>query len=284
MNNWKRAILILIWCFITLLLGAHIRFTSGQENEPIACVTGFGIMIISSTLAYRVIKQPASKTCLYFIASFFLLDLTVRFLEGFSNSYFSLFRLVYFPLGIITGYLLYNKRWKLSILIAASITIVTFFFQTRYIKPYLHYLNFHTSTGMVNLSTPLSWKMHTVNGDTITNNDLKEKIILLDFWYTSCGVCFRKFPTLQQLYDSLGHRKDLAFYAVNIPWRRDTPGLAMQLIKKRGYTFPIAIGDQLLASSFGIETYPTLVVIKDQRVVFFGDIDLLKKRLPEILR
>lgn len=284
MKNWKTGVLILIWCFITLLLGAQVRFRSGIENEPIVCITGFGIMIISSLLAYQFIKQPAAKTCLYFIASFFFLDLTVRFIEGFSDSYFSLFRLIYFPLGITAGYLLYNKRWKPVMLITAIMLIATFFFQTRYIKPYVHYLNFHTSTGLVNRPEPALWNMYTTAGGTISDNELKGKTIILDFWYTSCGVCFRKFPVLQQLYDSLGHRKDLAFYAVNIPWRRDTPGMAMELIKERGYTFPVAMGSQPLASSFGVETYPTLVVVKDQRVVFFGDIDLFKERLPDILR
>jgi len=284
MSSWKKFISVLLWCFATLLLIAQFAYRLGAENEPIVCIIGFVIMLLSSVAAYKIIKQPTFTTFLSFMISFFFLDLFIRFMEGFSNGYFSLFRLIYEPLGICVGYLLFTRRWRLAVFITSFIAIVTYVFQVYYIKPYIHFLNFHNATGLTARPEPATWIMQTPNGTVITNKELQGKTVLLDFWYTSCAVCFKKFPSLQQLYDSLGHRNDLVFYAVNIPWRNDTPGLATHLIKKRGYTFPVTIGNLSLASSFGVEVYPTLVVIKNQRIVFFGDIDALKKRLPDILK
>jgi peroxiredoxin len=43
----------------------------------------------------------------------------------------------------------------------------------------------------------------TINGDTIQLAELRERVVLLDFWATDCAPCWREFPHLRALHGSL---------------------------------------------------------------------------------
>jgi len=44
------------------------------------------------------------------------------------------------------------------------------------------------------------FELQTLNGKVITSNELKGKIILLDFWDTHCGPCIKLMPHMEKLY------------------------------------------------------------------------------------
>lgn len=56
---------------------------------------------------------------------------------------------------------------------------------------------------------------------SISLQNYKGKLILLDFWATWCTNCIVKFPTLDSLQQQYG--KQLQVILVNTPFRKDTP-------------------------------------------------------------
>ena len=65
-------------------------------------------------------------------------------------------------------------------------------------------------------------KLLDFKNDTFTLKSLKEKIIILDFWYSRCGICFTQFAKFQELKDFYNNDKDILLATVNIPYSKDS--------------------------------------------------------------
>ncbi|WP_354570434.1 TlpA disulfide reductase family protein [Glaciihabitans sp. UYNi722] len=74
----------------------------------------------------------------------------------------------------------------------------------------------------------------TEDGMPLTLGDYKGKVVVVNFWYATCGPCRAEAPTLQGLYQKY-QDKGVAFVGVNI---FDQPDQALSFEKKYGITYP----------------------------------------------
>lgn len=108
----------------------------------------------------------------------------------------------------------------------------------------------------------------TTTGETFTLSEaLKEKkAVLINFWYTSCSWCVTEFPLMQAAYEK--YQDDLAIIALDNPaMANDTMFDIVQFQNNNGLTFDVGIDNLGLFSAFGVEGYPTSVVIDRYGVV-----------------
>ncbi len=191
-------------------------------------------------------------------------------------------------LGLFAGAILLSKN--APILTKVLIPILVGTFSIWYIgggyNNYFQLLDGQTFTGRTDAPLNSQWYTVSREGDTL-NSDFytkQDKIILLDFWSTSCGVCFMQFPDLEKLYRKYNGNKNFIVQAVNIPLKEDTIGMAMYMIDKRKkYTFPVVIGTEQMRQAFGIEYYPSVFVLKNNRIIFDGRFELVEKFLDKEL-
>ena len=52
------------------------------------------------------------------------------------------------------------------------------------------------------------------SGKTYTNEDLKGKVVFLNFWSVNCGPCVMEIPVLNKLYLSYKDNKDVVFISI----------------------------------------------------------------------
>lgn len=67
---------------------------------------------------------------------------------------------------------------------------------------------------------PLEFEGRTVDGDTVSSDDLRGSIVLVNFWYASCGPCRTEADDLNGLYDEFADQ-GVVFLGVNT--RDDAP-------------------------------------------------------------
>jgi thiol-disulfide isomerase/thioredoxin len=188
--------------------------------------------------------------------------------------------------GILAGFLF----WRLKGVSLKIIPLVLGCLLSAWLSFYgydlwAHKLAHGTFTGVVNPSdVPANFKAVDEKAQLVTNGDLAGKIVLLDFWYTRCGVCFLKFPKLQAAYEKYRDDPGISIYALNKPIEEDAPGEAFNVIRQEGYSFPVIIAtDKDLPATFGVTRYPTTIVINpDNQVVFRGDIEGAVKAVEEL--
>ena len=102
----------------------------------------------------------------------------------------------------------------------------------------------------------------------------KSKIIVLDFWKTSCGVCFKKFPDFEKYYLEFKGNPNIEFYSVNVPIQRDEFLKVVKLVDGLNYEFPTLYATSIKeAENLGIHSYPHLLILKDGKVRYSGRLE-----------
>jgi thiol-disulfide isomerase/thioredoxin len=142
---------------------------------------------------------------------------------------------------------------------------------------------------------PIPFAIRLVDGRTISSQQLRGRIVVLDFWATWCVPCQQELPILQRVYDKTKGRSDVAFFAVD-GVMTDTPGDAgdtamgaVAYYDRAGYTIPLAWdGGAVLEKAFALHGFPTLLVIdksgqvRMRHVGFIGSEDLERTLLDKI--
>lgn len=144
-------------------------------------------------------------------------------------------------------------------------------------------INYGTYTGVVEEATPV-FVFADEQEVKFSNIDIKNKIVVLDFWNTRCGICFQKFPIFQKLFDNYHEDSTIKIIAVNIPLKQDTIGQAFKIMHEFYYSFPVMILNETTKKNcFGIQVFPTTVIIdQDGNVIYKGKIDNVEKIIKRL--
>ena len=119
-----------------------------------------------------------------------------------------------------------------------------------------------------------------IDGRRIGPDALKGRVVLVNFWATSCAVCVAEMPVLTELYVAYRPR-GLELVAVAMPY--DRPDHVLHFAATRQLAFPVAldpVGDAVRAWG-GVEATPlTWLVAPDGRVVrgWYGRPDVARVR------
>lgn len=138
---------------------------------------------------------------------------------------------------------------------------------------WLHYLNHGTSDGIV-VERHVDLLFRDEQGRECTEENLGGPYVVLDFWTTSCGICFKKFPLLEKTFIEGQKSGKVKVYAVNSPLERDSANQAINIIKKLNYTFPVLVASHSTLSKLDIRGYPTVFVLNaNGNIIYQGNLE-----------
>jgi len=97
-----------------------------------------------------------------------------------------------------------------------------------------------------------------LDGQTLRSDDLKDKIVILDFWATWCENCVSEIPEFNKLekeYSSRGVK--VIGLAVQSGWASDIQKFAEQYNMR----YTVLVGNDDTVSDFGVISFPNSYVI-----------------------
>lgn len=104
----------------------------------------------------------------------------------------------------------------------------------------------------------------TPDGETVSLSQMlsEKKMVLLNFWYTTCSWCVTEFPFMEAAYQTYG--EDAGIIALD-PFDEDAAIKAFQA--DMGLTFPMAKCPSAWSSTFRVSGYPTSIVVDRYGVI-----------------
>jgi peroxiredoxin len=107
----------------------------------------------------------------------------------------------------------------------------------------------------------------SLTGQKIPLNTLRGKVVLVNFWATSCTICVHEMPQMVRTYNQFKSR-GLEFVAVAMSY--DPPNYVLTYAQTRKLPFPVSLDpqDELAQAFGGVNATPTTFLIgKDGKVI-----------------
>lgn len=125
-----------------------------------------------------------------------------------------------------------------------------------------------------------------LDGSRVKTSDLRGKVVLVNFWATSCTTCVAEMPSLVATHRKFHPR---GFETIAVAMQYDPPSYVLNFAQSRKLPFKVAIDNTgALATAWDdVRLTPTTYVLDKQGVIVkrfvgtpdFSDLDRLLERL-----
>jgi len=123
----------------------------------------------------------------------------------------------------------------------------------------------------------------TLNGETISLSQLQGKVVLVNFFATSCGSCVREMPYLQsEVFETF---RDDDFFMIAIAREQQVNDVTeFKNTKGKGLTFPMAVDtDSSIYNLFATKFIPRIFVIDKEGIVKWESGGLSKPQFEDLV-
>ena len=123
----------------------------------------------------------------------------------------------------------------------------------------------------------------TIDGKKVTAEDIKNKVVVLDFWFTQCTPCQESFPLMNKVYQKYKDSDKVMFLAVNADDNTLADAAVRETMKTWGSELPLARDpNQDIRKAFDVTGMPTLFVIGTDGKVEHHEMGLNPKLVQEL--
>lgn len=107
-----------------------------------------------------------------------------------------------------------------------------------------------------------AFKAMGLDGSSVTNQSLKGKVVVMDFWATWCGPCKAASPTVQKIHNKFAS-KGVMVIGANVEGMggAEAKKLAMGYQKEHKYSYKFTYNNEQLFEKLGVSGIPLFLVI-----------------------
>jgi thiol-disulfide isomerase/thioredoxin len=174
-----------------------------------------------------------------------------------------------------------SKKVLIAVVGVAALGVGLYFINRKWIAP----LSIEQAQASSAHPFAPKFSLTDISGQTLSLDDYKGKVVLLDFWATWCGPCRIEIPgfvELQKRYRDAG----LAIIGISMD---DSADPVKEFYTQFKMNYPVAVGDEKLAELYGgVLGLPTSMLIgRDGRIyskhVGLTDVSVFEKEIRELL-
>ena len=112
------------------------------------------------------------------------------------------------------------------------------------------------SSNLIGKSAP-DFTMIDLNGNTISSESTKGKVVVLNFWFTACKPCISEIPELNEVYEKYKKDSNVVFASITFNKREKVK----PFLKKHPIKYPVVSDAKEICDLFKTTGYPTNIVI-----------------------
>ncbi len=103
----------------------------------------------------------------------------------------------------------------------------------------------------------------------------KKKLVMLNFWYTTCSWCMEEFPIMDEVYKE--YKDDIEIIALN---PMEDNSVVKSFMAQQKFAFPMAACPSSWANTFNVTGYPTSVFIDRYGVICAVEAGAITSKRP----
>ena len=130
--------------------------------------------------------------------------------------------------------------------------------------------------------------MTTINGETITSEELLGKVTLINFWATDCPGCINEMPGLIKTYNQY---KKQGLEVIAVAMFYDPPSRVISFTKNNNLPFPVVLdtNKEIMSKFNNVKLTPTSIILDENGYVIntiVGEINFndFHKNLTKLLK
>ncbi len=103
-----------------------------------------------------------------------------------------------------------------------------------------------------------TFEMVYADGKAINMEDLKGKVVFMNFWATWCPPCIAEMPSIQKLYDKVKDDKDIVILTVEVEGKSDK---VAKFMERKKLSLPVVYPNSSIPTEFFNGSLPTTVIL-----------------------
>ncbi|MBF0327835.1 MAG: redoxin domain-containing protein [Nitrospirae bacterium] len=123
------------------------------------------------------------------------------------------------------------------------------------------------------------FELKDITGKAWSLQELKGKVVLLNFWATWCDTCKSENPSLQRLVTSESNNSN--FIALSVLFK-DEPKNAIEYVKQTGFNLPVLVDDKKIGAAYGLTGVPETFLINKKGVIVKKVIGPIEWDTPDV--
>jgi peroxiredoxin len=118
------------------------------------------------------------------------------------------------------------------------------------------------TSNLPRLGAAPDWQLTRLDGTVMRAEELRGKVVVVDFWATWCGPCIKEIPGYIEMQRA---HADRGLVIVGISLDQGGPAGVQRFVERHGVNYPIVMGDAAVAEAFGgVQSIPTTFLIDRQ--------------------
>lgn len=106
-----------------------------------------------------------------------------------------------------------------------------------------------------------------INGKKITLSEMKDKVVMIEFWATWCPPCRQSIPDLNTIYEKYKDR-GFVLLAISLDKGSDAQSNVMSFMKEYPIAYTVLLDNGETGRKYGVNSIPTSFIIdKNGRIV-----------------